>query len=87
MAHPAWAAGRRSLPKLKRLYAAARRKPGARVIVYQEHPFIGDGSIVTATIRNRRVGSFQLWLGAGLGNEPAPRVPKRSPNSLLGGIP
>jgi len=49
--------------KLKRLYADARRKPGARVIVYQDDPPIGDGSIITALIRHHKVASFQLWLG------------------------
>jgi hypothetical protein len=49
--------------RLKRLYPYARRKPGARVIVYQNDPFIGDGSIITALIRHRRVASLQLWLG------------------------
>jgi hypothetical protein len=49
--------------RLRRLYPNARRKPGARVVVYQEDPFIGDGSIITALIRHRRVASLQLWLG------------------------
>lgn len=49
--------------RLQRLYPDARRKPGARVVVYQEDPFIGDGSIITALIRQRRVASLQLWLG------------------------
>ena len=52
-----------SLTRLRRLYPDARRKPGARVVVYQDDPFIGDGSIITALIRNRRVASLQLWLG------------------------
>ena len=51
------------LSRLRRLYPNARRKPGARVVVYQEDPFIGDGSIITALIRHRRVASLQLWLG------------------------
>jgi hypothetical protein len=49
--------------KLKRLYPNARRKPGARVIVYQDEPAIGDGSIVTAVLRDHKVASFRLWLG------------------------
>jgi hypothetical protein len=49
--------------RLKRLYPNARRKPGARVIVYQKDPFIGDGDIITALIRHKRVASFRLWLG------------------------
>ena len=52
-----------SFAKLKRLYPDARRKPGARVIVYQDEPAIGDGSIITALIRHQRVASFRLWLG------------------------
>jgi hypothetical protein len=52
-----------SFEKLKRLYPNARRKPGARVIVYQEEPAIGDGSIVTAVLRKGKVASFRLWLG------------------------
>ena len=52
-----------SLARLGRLYPDARRKPGARVVVYQRDPVIGDGSIITALIRNRRVASLQLWLG------------------------
>lgn len=52
-----------SFAKLKRLYPDARRKPGARVIVYQDEPAIGDGSIITAVIRQREVASFRLWLG------------------------
>ena len=51
------------LRRLRRLYQDARRKPGARVIVYQDDPFVGHGSIITALIRHRRVASFQLWLG------------------------
>jgi hypothetical protein len=51
------------LRKLRRLYPNARRKPSARVIVYQENPVLGDGSIVTAVIRHRKVASFRLWLG------------------------
>jgi hypothetical protein len=51
------------LRKLKRLYPNARRKPGARVIVYQKDPPIGDGSIVTAVLRKGKVASFRLWLG------------------------
>jgi hypothetical protein len=51
------------LPKLRRLYPNARRKPSARVIVYQRHPPLGDGSIITAVIRDRKVASFRLWLG------------------------
>jgi hypothetical protein len=51
------------LRRLRRLYPDARRKPGARVIVYQDDPFVGDRSIITALIRHRRVASFQLWLG------------------------
>ena len=49
--------------RLRRLYPNARRRPGARVIVYQQDPFIGDGSIITALIRHKRVASLQLWLG------------------------
>lgn len=49
--------------KLKRLYPNARRKPGARVIVYQREPAIGDGSIITAVLRKGKVASFRLWLG------------------------
>jgi hypothetical protein len=49
--------------KLARLYPNARRKPGARVIVYQREPAIGDGSIITAVLRNHKVASFRLWLG------------------------
>jgi hypothetical protein len=49
--------------RLTRLYPNARRRPGARVIVYQDDPAIGDGSIITALIRNRRVASLRLWLG------------------------
>jgi hypothetical protein len=49
--------------RLRRLYPNARRRPGARVIVYQDDPAIGDGSIITALIRNRRVASLRLWLG------------------------
>ena len=49
--------------RLERLYPDARRKPGARVIVYQEDPPIGDGSIVTALIRHKRVASLRLWIG------------------------
>ena len=49
--------------KLKRLYPNARRKPGARVIVYQDEPAIGDGSIITAVLRHHKVASFRLWLG------------------------
>ena len=49
--------------KLKRLYPNARREPAARVIVYQRDPVIGDGAIITALIRNRRVASFRLWIG------------------------
>jgi hypothetical protein len=52
-----------SYRKLKRLYPDARRKPGARVIVYQGEPAIGDGSIITALVRHHKVASFQLWLG------------------------
>jgi hypothetical protein len=52
-----------SFAKLKRLYPDARRKPGARVIVYQDEPVIGDGSIITAVIRHQRVASLRLWLG------------------------
>jgi hypothetical protein len=52
-----------SLARLRRLYPDARRKPGARVVVYQRDPVIGDGSIITALIRSRRVASLQLWLG------------------------
>jgi hypothetical protein len=52
-----------SYRKLSRLYPGARRKPGARVIVYQDDPVIGDGSIITALIRNRKVASFRLWIG------------------------
>jgi len=52
-----------SLRKLRRLYPDARRKPSARVIVYQEDPMLGDGVIVTAVIRHRKVASFRLWLG------------------------
>jgi hypothetical protein len=33
------------------------------VIVYQDDPVIGDGSIITALIRHKRVASFRLWLG------------------------
>jgi hypothetical protein len=49
--------------KLERLYPGARRKPGSRVIVYQDKPAIGDGSIITAVIRHQRVASLRLWLG------------------------
>jgi hypothetical protein len=49
--------------RLQRLYPNARRRPGARVVVYQDDPFIGDGSIITALIRHKRVASLQLWLG------------------------
>ena len=49
--------------KLTRLYPSARRKPAARVIVFQRNPPIGDGSIVTAVLRHRRVASLRLWLG------------------------
>jgi hypothetical protein len=52
-----------TLERLRRLYPHALRKPGARVIVYQDDPVIGDGSIITALVRNRRVASLQLWLG------------------------
>ena len=52
-----------SISRLRSLYPNARRKPGARVVVYQDDPFIGDGSIITALIRHKRVASFQLWLG------------------------
>ncbi len=52
-----------SYRKLKRLYPNARRKPGARVIVYQREPAIGDGSIIIAVLRHHRVASFRLWLG------------------------
>jgi hypothetical protein len=52
-----------SLRKLSRLYPNARRKPSARVIVYQENPVLGDGSIITAVIRHHKVASFRLWLG------------------------
>jgi hypothetical protein len=52
-----------SFARLERLYPDARRKPGARVIVYQDEPAIGDGSIITAVIRHERVASFRLWLG------------------------
>lgn len=52
-----------SFRKLRRLYPNARRKPSARVIVYQRNPLLGDGSIITAVIRDRRVASFRLWLG------------------------
>ncbi|MEA2419679.1 MAG: hypothetical protein QOE60_1885 [Thermoleophilaceae bacterium] len=52
-----------SLRKLRRLYPNARRRPSARVIVYQRNPALGDGSIVTAVIREHRVASFRLWLG------------------------
>jgi hypothetical protein len=52
-----------SFAKLKRLYPDARRKQGARVIVYQDEPAIGDGSIITAVIRRDKVASFRLWLG------------------------
>jgi hypothetical protein len=52
-----------SLRKLRRLYPNARRKGSARVIVYQENPMLGDGSIVTAVIRHHKVASFRLWLG------------------------
>jgi hypothetical protein len=52
--------------RFERLYPNARRKPAAGVIVYQEDPFVGDGSIITALIRNRRVVSFRPWIaGAG----------------------
>lgn len=51
--------------RLKRLYPYAHQKPGARVIVYQDDPVIGDGSIITALIRHKRVASLQLWLGGG----------------------
>jgi hypothetical protein len=33
------------------------------VIVYQEDPVLGDGSIITALIRQKRVASLRLWLG------------------------
>lgn len=49
--------------RLTRLYPHARRKPGARVIVYQRDPDVGDGSIITATVRHKRVTSLRLWLG------------------------
>jgi hypothetical protein len=49
--------------RLKRLYPDARRKRAARVVVYQDDPFIGDGAIITALIRHKRVASLQLWLG------------------------
>jgi hypothetical protein len=49
--------------RLKRLYPNARRKPGARVIVYQEDPFLGESTIITALISRKRVASLQLWLG------------------------
>lgn len=49
--------------RLQRLYPEARRRPGARVVVYQDDPLIGDGSIITALIRHKRVASLQLWLG------------------------
>jgi hypothetical protein len=52
-----------SFSKLRRLYPNARRKPGARVIVYQREPAIGDGSIITAVLRHHKVASFRLWLG------------------------
>jgi hypothetical protein len=52
-----------SYRKLTRLYPGARREPGARVIVYQEKPVIGDGSIITAMVRRGKVASFRLWLG------------------------
>ena len=52
-----------SLRKLRRLYPNARRKPAARVIVYQRNPALGDGTIITAVIRERRVASLRLWLG------------------------
>ena len=52
-----------SYRKLRRLYPNARRRPAARVIVYQRDPVLGDGSIVTAVIRARRVASLRLWLG------------------------
>ena len=52
-----------SLARLGRLYPDARRKPGARMVVYQSNPVVGDGSIITALIRKRRVASLQLWLG------------------------
>jgi hypothetical protein len=52
-----------SVQKLNRIYPNARRRPGARVIVYQKHPAIGDGSIVTAVLRGGKVASFRLWLG------------------------
>jgi hypothetical protein len=52
-----------SYRKLKRLYPNARRKPSARVIVYQDEPAIGDGSIITAVLRHHKVASFRLWLG------------------------
>jgi hypothetical protein len=52
-----------SFRRLTRLYPNARRKPGARVIVYQKQPPIGDGSIVTAVVRGGKVASFKLWLG------------------------
>jgi hypothetical protein len=52
-----------SFAKLTRLYPNARRRPGARVIVYQKDPAIGDGSIVTAVLRGGRVASLRLWLG------------------------
>jgi hypothetical protein len=52
-----------SFRKLKRLYPNARHKPGARVIVYQREPAIGDGSIITAVLRHHKVASLRLWLG------------------------
>jgi hypothetical protein len=52
-----------SFAKLQRLYPNARRKPGARVIVYQRKHPIGDGSIITAVLRHHKVASFRLWLG------------------------
>ena len=52
-----------SFRKLRRLYPNAKRKPSARVIVYQRNPQLGDGTIVTAVIRDRRVASLRLWLG------------------------
>jgi hypothetical protein len=52
-----------TLRKLRHLYPNARRKPAARVIVYQRNPALGDGTIITAVIRERRVASLRLWLG------------------------
>ena len=51
------------LARLERLYPNARKKPGARVVVYQRDPGLGDGAIVTAILRHKRVASFRLWLG------------------------